>query len=264
MNVKILVSTHKPYKMPVDSELYLPIQVGCDEVAERFGFQGDNTGDNISYKHRFYSDLSAVYWGWKNLDVDYMGSCHYRRYFVSKKAKNSDDRIFRYILSRDECEKLLAECPIIVAKKRHYYIETIESHYKHSHYPKAFDTTREVIKDICPEYLDFFNQVASQTSAHMFNTFIMRKDYLDSFCSFLFPVLFEVEKRTDFSGLNEFESRICGYIAEFLLDTWLNKNSLFYQECTLALLEKQSWTLKIGKFIMRKFLPSSRTFSTAE
>ena len=107
MDIKILVSTHKPYIMPGDTSIYLPIQVGYDEVSEHFGFQGDNTGDNISYKHRYYSDLSAVYWGWKNLDVEYMGSCHYRRYFVSRKPKYNDDKFFKYILDREELEVLL-------------------------------------------------------------------------------------------------------------------------------------------------------------
>ena len=42
MDIKILVSTHKPYIMPKDVSLYLPIQVGYDEVSEHFGYQGDN------------------------------------------------------------------------------------------------------------------------------------------------------------------------------------------------------------------------------
>lgn len=260
MNIKILVSAHKPYAMPEDRSLYLPIQVGVDEVEERLGFQGDNTGDNISYKHRYYSDLSAVYWGWKNLDAEYMGSCHYRRYFVSNKAKKDQDKPFKYILSRAETEELLKKCPVIVAKKRHYYIETIESHYAHTHNPKDFETARQVIRDICPEYSEAFDRVASQTSAHIFNTFIMRRDYVDSFCSFMFPVLFELEKRVDFTGYDVYESRVCGYIAEFLLDTWIIKNGIEYQEVRLAMIEKQNWPKKIMKFLKRKFSPGSRPF----
>lgn len=254
MDIKILVSTHKPYIMPKDTSIYLPIQVGYDEVSEHFGFQGDNTGDNISYKHRFYSDLSAIYWGWKNLNVEYMGSCHYRRYFVSKKPKYDDNKFFRYILNREELESLLSKCPVIVAKKRNYYIESIESHFKHTHESSDFDLLREIISEISPEYVDSFEKVAKSTSAHLFNTFIMRKDYVDSFCSFMFPILFEVEKRVDFSTRSEFESRTCGYLAEFLLDTWLIKNHVSYQEIELRVLDGENKLRKMIAMLRSKAL----------
>ena len=254
MDIKILVSTHKPYIMPRDTSIYLPIQVGYDEVSEHFGFQGDNTGENISYKHRYYSDLSAIYWGWKNLDVEYVGSCHYRRYFVSRKPKYNDDKFFKYILDREELETLLKKCPVIVAKKRNYYIESIESHYKHTHIAEDFDLLRDVIRKISPKYLDAFEKVAGSTSAHLFNTFIMRKDYLNSYCSFIFPILFEVEKRVDFSNRSEFESRTCGYLAEFLLDTWIIKNNIKYQEVELRVLDGENKVKKAFVMICSKVL----------
>lgn len=254
MDIKIMVSTHKPYIMPRDTSIYLPIQVGYDEVQEHFGFQGDNTGDNISYKHRYYSDLSAVYWGWKNLNVGYLGSCHYRRYFVSKKPKYNDDKFFRYILNRNEIEKLLKICPVIVAKKRNYYIESIEAHFKHTHESSDFDLLRAVIAEISPEYLDAFEKVAKSTSAHLFNTFIMRKDYVNSFCSFMFPILFEIEKRVDFSNRSEFESRTCGYLGEFLLDTWIIKNAIEYQEVELRVLDGENKLRKALTMIRSKVL----------
>lgn len=61
MDIKILVSTHKPYIMPKDVSLYLPIQVGYDEVSEHFGYQGDNIGDNISYKNFDYPEKPLKY-----------------------------------------------------------------------------------------------------------------------------------------------------------------------------------------------------------
>lgn len=258
MDIKILVSTHKPYIMPKDTSIYLPIQVGYDEVSEHFGFQGDNTGENISYKHRYYSDLSAVYWGWKNLDVEYMGSCHYRRYFVSKMPKYTDNNFFKYILDREELEALLSKCPVIVAKKRQYYIESIEQHFKHTHTESDFDLLRETIKKKCPEYVKTFERVAKSRSAHLFNAFIMRKDFVNSFCSFMFPVLFEVEKRIDFSNRSEFESRTCGYLGEFLLDTWLMTNNIEYQEVELRVLDgenklKKAYVMLKSKFMGKKY-----------
>ena len=111
-----------------------------------------------------------------------------------------------------------------------------------------------------PDYLDNFNRVANRTWAHMFNTFIMRKDLADEFCEWMFPILFELEKRVDYSEYNVFESRFCGYIAEFLLDTWLEKNEIEFQTVKLAFLEKQNWFKKGGNFLKNKFFRNTRAF----
>lgn len=258
MNIKILVSTHKPYPMPEDTSLYLPVQVGCDEVEEHLGYQGDNTGENISYKHRWYSDLSAVYWGWKNLDVDYMGACHYRRYFVSKTAKPAKEKIHRYILSREEVEELLKKCPVIVSKPRNYFIETNEQQYIHAHDPIGLKVCREVVADLYPDYLPKYDEVMKRTWSHKFNTFIMDHAHLDSFCTWLFAILFEVDSRIDLDQYDVYQGRVCGYLAERLLDVWLEYDHVPYQEVKLALLEKQNWPLKITNFLKRKFFKSAR------
>ena len=48
MKIKIIVATHKPYKMPTDP-MYVPLQVGS-EGKPSLGYLRDNVGDNISAK----------------------------------------------------------------------------------------------------------------------------------------------------------------------------------------------------------------------
>ena len=61
---------------------YLPVQVGRAIAREDLGYTGDDSGENISAKNRNYCELTAQYWAWKNRsDADYIGLCHYRRYF---------------------------------------------------------------------------------------------------------------------------------------------------------------------------------------
>ena len=131
-NVKILVATHKKYKMPADTSVYLPIHVGC-EGKENLGFQGDNSGENISTLNPYYCELTGLYWAWKNLECDYLGLVHYRRYFTKMtKGYNESINIDDVILNRFEVEKLLENSEVIVPKRRKYYIETLYSHYDHT------------------------------------------------------------------------------------------------------------------------------------
>ena len=54
--VRIIVATHKKYDMPTD-KMYLPLHVGAEGKFNEdgspldFGYQKDNTGDNISAKN---------------------------------------------------------------------------------------------------------------------------------------------------------------------------------------------------------------------
>ena len=84
MNIKILVAAHKLCEMP-KSDVYLPVQVGKALHPDLdLGYQPDNEGENISEKNPYYSELTAIYWAWKNLKADYIGLVHYRRYLGMK------------------------------------------------------------------------------------------------------------------------------------------------------------------------------------
>ena len=62
----------------------------------------------------------------------------------------------------------------------------------------------------------------------MFNMFIMKKELVNSYCNFVFDIMFQLEKQIDISNYNKYQSRACSYIAEFLLDIWIEKNKLNY------------------------------------
>lgn len=79
MDIKVIVAAHKPYRMPQDS-MYVPLHVGRALDDQDLGWQGDNTGDNISLKNPYYCELTGLYWAWKNLKADAIGLVHYRRF----------------------------------------------------------------------------------------------------------------------------------------------------------------------------------------
>ena len=101
MDIKILVATHKDYFMPHDDGLYLPIKVGNALSRLEGRFQGDDTGENISEKNPYYCELTALYWGWKNLNSDYIGLVHYRRHFCLKRIGNN----WESVLTRKQADR---------------------------------------------------------------------------------------------------------------------------------------------------------------
>ena len=161
-NIKIIVATHKKYQMPKD-EMYMPVQVGA-EGKKDLGYQKDNEGENISLKNPFYCELTGLYWAWKNLNADYIGLCHYRRYFSScKRIPKEENEKFKVVLTKNEAEEILKETDIILPQKRKYYIENLYDHYKHTSYVETLDETRKIIEEQCQEYLTEFDKLHKRT-----------------------------------------------------------------------------------------------------
>lgn len=253
MDIKILVATHKKYKMPSDP-IYLPIHVGREGKSD-LGYQGDNTGDNISLKNPNYCELTGLYWAWKNLKCEYIGLCHYRRYFTNKnlihriinKNKKND-----MILTEEDIKNLLDKYDIILPNKRKYYIETIESHYQHAHNIKDLKETREIIKKIYPSYIYSFDEIMKRRTLYLYNMFIMKKEEFDNYCKWLFDILFELEKSIDISGYNDYQKRVFGFLSERLFNVWILNNKKNVYEMNVINIENINWPSKILKFIERK------------
>lgn len=247
MDLKVLVATHKKYWMPEDA-CYLPLHVGR-EGKNDLGYVGDNTGDNISNKNANYCELTGLYWAWKNLNCEYIGLCHYRRYFAKKeKVRDKKERI----MGAHDYESLLEKYDVILPTKRNYYIETVRSQYEHAHVKSDLDTVKQVIDELYPDYSNAFEVVMNRRRLHILNMFVMKKSLFDEYCKWLFTILFEVEKRVDISSYSVYEARIFGFLSERLFNVWLEKQQLNCKEVPVVFLEKQNWAKKITKFLICK------------
>ena len=244
MNIKIIVATHKPYKMPTDP-MYVPLQVGS-EGKPSLGYLRDNVGDNISAKNANYCELTGLYWAWKHMDADYLGLVHYRRYFSKGRWK-------KHILQQSDVEKLLQKADVILPKKRNYFIETTYNQYIHAHHEEDLTKTRDILVEQYPDYVPSFDAIMQRTSGHRFNMLLMKWDKLDAYCTWLFAILEELEKRLDISGYSAYDARVFGFVAERLLDVWIETNGISYTEAPFWYIEKQNWLKKGGAFLKRKF-----------
>ena len=244
--------------MPQD-DIYIPLHVGA-EGKESIGYQGDNTGENISKLNPYFCELTGMYWMWKNLKADYLGLAHYRRHFClrKKKAENGEESKWKSVLNSKEAQILCKQYDVIVPEKRHYVIETLESHYAHTHYIEHLEKTREIISERYSQYLDSYDKILKKKSGYMFNMFVMRADLVDEYCSFLFDVLHELDKRVDTSNYSAFQARYPGRVGEILLNVWLDKEvgeqGLKVKEIQHIHMEPINWWNKGTAFLKAKFL----------
>ena len=82
-DIKIFVSHRIDQESElIDNPIYIPVRSGAvfDKRTD-VKLLGDDTGDNICEKNKSYCETTTQYWAWKNVEADYYGLCHYRRYF---------------------------------------------------------------------------------------------------------------------------------------------------------------------------------------
>ncbi|MCQ2217116.1 MAG: DUF4422 domain-containing protein [Paludibacteraceae bacterium] len=210
--VKIFVACHKAAEVPND-DVYTPIHVGKSISNLNLGHIGDDTGDNISAKNSTYSEMTAHYWVWKNLkkeDAEYVGFCHYRRFFIQNFTQENIDGFF-------------ADGTDVILSSPVYYKYRIQQ--KLLLYVSADDYAilHAVIKKQCPDYLPTINKYLMGVLDNPYNMLICRKEVFDDYCTWMFSILDECEKNIRLSPYSR-ARRVMGYIAEFLTPIYFMKN----------------------------------------
>ena len=172
LDIKFFVSMHKESAMP-DLPMIYPIQVGAALAKKRFdGVLHDDEGtDNVSELNKSYCEMTAQYWAWKNVEADYYGFCHYRRYLSFSDDRYLDDMygnvLFPYVTTevieqklgytQENLEKKIAGYDIVYTEPWGTTSAQLPNLWKQydavGHlYRKDLDIMMDVINDLYPEY----------------------------------------------------------------------------------------------------------------
>lgn len=246
MAVSIYIMTHVSF-IPPEDQTYIPLQVGRALHGD-LGYQGDNTGDNISVKNTYYSELTGLYWIWKNVhNTDYAGLCHYRRYFLNDNGM---------LMTETDYLHIFAQYDVILSRPESgpYDYRTI---YGHSHDIHDLDKTGEVILELYPDYYDTFQHVISDSACYVGNLFAAPKALLDSYCEWLFSIFFVLENRIDVSTYDDYHKRVFGFLSEQLLIVWVKHNRLTWYEAPVGLLQEKAETISLKKNLKTLLLEGS-------
>ena len=169
-----------------DNELYTPLQCGASYTKTNVCEQKDNDGDdNISEMNFYYSETTGTYWIWKNAPrTKYIGQCQYRR-----RLQFDTDFDFDSVL--DGKHTIIVNRPICIAR-------TLLRQLEVCHPQISNDLITESIKETSPRYLQYYDVVMKNGHNLFFSSsYVMRWEYFDDYCSFLFPVLQTYAEKTN-------------------------------------------------------------------
>lgn len=232
----IYIVLHKPSWYP-NMEYYVPIRVGFEKFVDDLMLT-DSTGDNISLKNPYYSELTALYWIFKNKTDDIKGLVHYRRYFFKSIYIN---KLFYNctLLSDKKIQKYLSNYDIIVPKSLQMS-NTLKYHYQQNHYIKDLDLSKQILLELQPTYkesYEFVIETNQKDFQFFYNMFIAPKNIFDDYCEWLFSILFEVEKRISLEDYDNYQKRVFGFLSERLFNVYVYHNKLKYKEVRVVNIE---------------------------
>lgn len=190
-----------------------PIQVGAALTNQRICELCDNTGDNISVKNKEYCELTALYWIWKNDSSKYAGLCHYRRHF------DLNEELLNEIVVSDI--DVVLTVPVL-------NYPSVREMYFHDHLKADWDVMLEAIEELHPRYKESAEKLQEGVYYYGYNMFIARKEILDAYCEWLFPILFYCEERCA-QKEDAYQNRYIGFLAERLLSIYFLHNENKYK-----------------------------------
>lgn len=239
--IRIFVSAHKNVDL-FDSLVLQPVQVGAKNAEHRFSWAfHDDEGDNISELNPLYCELTTQYWAWKNVDADYYGFCHYRRYFDFGNTEHKENQFGevidgfideltkeRYRLDDASINQAVRGADVITTRMQDIrsYMDnesTIRSQYDAA--PKLFVEDLDRVIGILiarhPEYEQDAKAFLAGHTGRFCNMFIMKKEIFRDYCAWLFPLLEEFVATADMSLYSKEGLRTPGHLAERLLNIYL-------------------------------------------
>ena len=215
--VNVFYSPTKELKtlLEENEDIYVPINGGhsLNDGWSSTHLIPDDTGNNISGKNRTLNELTSIYWAWKNYDriqnPDFIGFNHYRRFFPR-------DQILDYA----DMDMILAQ-PVFSNTNT-----TLAEQYSIYHNIADLQTCVDVIREHDLRFGNDFRDylLTHTTNFAPCNMFIMKKRLFFMWCEFVFPIVFDLEKRIDLTGRDNYQKRAICFLVERVFNYWCYKN----------------------------------------
>lgn len=226
---KVFICYHKEDEI-IENEVLTPISLNSNVNHLNFCLSKDNSGENIADYNYTFSELTALYWMWKNTEYDFVGLFHYRRLLFMKEIMEFSqlkgdlitisgvyENYDKFGLDRRNIESLMEKYDFILPEIEHLPISVYEQYkYFPSHVLEHLDTAVKYIEENQPEMMDVVNETLEGNKMFFCNMFIAKKQLIDEYCEWVFPILFHIIEKVPEQGLNRQQLRYAGFVSERL------------------------------------------------
>jgi hypothetical protein len=232
--INIFVMTHCKFECPRHS-IYIPLQVG-HALHDDLGYIGDDSGDNISVKNPYYSELTGLYWASHNVDdADYMGLCHYRRFFLNESG---------IIMNAQDYSDIFQDYDIILPKAT-LHPKPYREVYAEAHNLQDLLLVGKAIEKLHPEYAPYFREALESNLVFSGNLFVTDSTRFKAYTNWLFSIFDVVEGQIDPDRYDNYHKRVYGFLSEQLLSVWVAKNELTVYEANVGITQLKSETAEL-------------------
>lgn len=277
MKVTIYTCHHKPSAF-LEGNVFKPLHVGKANSYNDIGCEGDDSGENISFKNPYYCELTAQYWMWKNdIESDYIGLMHYRRHLSFAEDDFQEDQwgvVVEKTVNRAYQEKHgLVDAQVLegldgvdVILPRKWDVRNAGSRNNYDHYKKSpdlfindYQAAINILLNKHPEYYDAVKEYNDSPYGYYTNMFVMKKYVFDRYSSWLFEILDELEQEVSLADYSQQQCRVFGHISERLLGIYflheLRRNDLVVKEALRTFVKTETFNGHIEPAFPENNLP---------
>ena len=231
--VKIFITAHKDFKNYRFNPVYNIIVDEKSQLKDNYNLNVLHAEEGKLFnKRKAYCEMEKLYYIYQlyqngTLSSKYIGFNHYRRYFDF--GDNIPD--LDYIFNNYD----------VILNKIWKIKETVREQYCQTHICSKFDQILDIIKVTKPDYYEAALKVSNDNKLYICNLFIMKKEDFYKYCEFMFDILFEFDKRNNFTSDKEvlnytktifynniseanYQSRLEAFLSERISNIFYTKN----------------------------------------
>ena len=260
-SINIFIMAHKDFYNTWNNKIYKIVVDDETQLKNKYNLQVIYANKGKLYQKRnSYAEMSKLYYInelYRNgtLSSKYIGLNHYRRYFS-------------FLDKIPDLDKIFENYDVILNNKFHFN-KNLKQQYCSCTFCKPLEEVIKIIKEKKPEYYETAIESLNSKEGYFKNMFIMKKGDFFKYCGFIYDILFEFDRRHNFTSdkdiLNYLKKyyprnlilhhmRIQGFLSERLSSIFFKHNFKRIKIFPIVSLNTKLIENKAGKIEKKNFI----------